>query len=377
MHRTAIACTTVATLGLLAAAIALGPLNPPGGPVSPSYKTLAEIEPRIAINAANTPGDANSSFRITQPGSYYLTANLQGVAGKDGIRIDVSGVTIDLCGFHVVGNGASGALVGIKVVGSNDRCISVLNGTVRDWQSDGIDLSLNNTGGRIEGVHAQNNGGTGISAGGSMAVVNCSAINNGANGIRSAQHSSLVNCATSSNGSNGFSLGQNVKLTRCSTSFNNGAGFSADLGCVLTDCASKSNDTYGYDLSDSCTISGCVAIFNTLDGIRCDSACSIRNNTLDRSGYLTGTGAGIRTSGSMNRIEGNNCTRADFGLYVTGPGNIIFGNTCSTNTQNFVISAGNVHGVIADRTAPGGAAIVGDSGAATAGTTDSHANFAY
>lgn len=368
-------CCMMAAAAVGVVFLALGPLSPPVGAVSPSGKTLSEIEPRIAINGTNTPpGTSACLFKITQPGSYYLTGNLTGVAGKDGIWIDATGVTIDLRGFQLIGGGGD---VGIRAVSSNDRCCVVLNGTIRDWTSTGIDLSLNASGGRVEGVHAIHNGGTGISAGGEMAVVNCSAENNDGFGIRTTQHSNLLNCSASLNGSNGFQLGQCVTVTKCSAGFNNGAGFVTDLGSVVSECSSKSNDTYGYDLDDSCSITDCTAVFNTLDGIRCDSACTVRNNTIDRSGYLTGSGAGIRTSGTMNRIEGNNCTRADFGVYVTGTANFISRNTCSTNTQNFVISAGNVHGTIADRTAPGGAAIVGNSGVSTMGTTDPNANIAY
>ncbi|HRJ49802.1 MAG TPA: hypothetical protein PKU91_04680, partial [Phycisphaerales bacterium] len=86
-----------------AMAVSAGPLDPPAGPVAGTYKTLTEVEPRIAINAVNTPGGANSLFRITQPGSYYLTGNITGVIGKHGIEIAASGVTIDLMGFDLQG----------------------------------------------------------------------------------------------------------------------------------------------------------------------------------------------------------------------------------------------------------------------------------
>src|SRR5262252_4521225 len=92
----------VPLLLVLAASVALaGPLNPPPGPVASSYKTLTEVEPRTAINAANTPGDSGCLFKITQPGSYYLAANVQGVAGKSGIDIASGNVTIDLNGFSL------------------------------------------------------------------------------------------------------------------------------------------------------------------------------------------------------------------------------------------------------------------------------------
>ena len=63
-------------------------LTPPGAPANKVFKTLDQIEPRIPINNDTTPGDSDSLFRIVNPGSYYLTANLQGVASKNGIEID-------------------------------------------------------------------------------------------------------------------------------------------------------------------------------------------------------------------------------------------------------------------------------------------------
>ena len=62
-------------------------------------KTLDQVEPRIPINATNTPGDADSVYVITKPRLYYLTGNLQGVRTKHGIKISVGGVTLDIMGF--------------------------------------------------------------------------------------------------------------------------------------------------------------------------------------------------------------------------------------------------------------------------------------
>jgi len=73
-----------------------GPLDPPAGPVTSTYKTLTEVEPRTAINTTNTPGDADSLFKITQPGSYYLTGNITGVAAKHGIEIAVAATPVML-----------------------------------------------------------------------------------------------------------------------------------------------------------------------------------------------------------------------------------------------------------------------------------------
>ena len=90
MHRRAIGPSLlIPALLLTLGGVAMGgPLTPPAGPVASSMKPLSEVEPRIAVSAANTPGDGANLFRITQPGSYYLTGNVAGVAGKNGISIE-------------------------------------------------------------------------------------------------------------------------------------------------------------------------------------------------------------------------------------------------------------------------------------------------
>src|SRR5438309_7234897 len=85
-----------------------GNLTPPGPP-APSMKTLAQIEPRVAIGSI--------PFNITAPGSYYLTTNLTGVAAKSGILIAADDVTLDLNGFALVG--IPEATIAIIVSGSH------------------------------------------------------------------------------------------------------------------------------------------------------------------------------------------------------------------------------------------------------------------
>ncbi len=60
----------------------------PGAP-GPTGRTLEQIAPRIPLAAATT---------ITQPGSYFLTANIT-VATGNGIAINSDNVTLDLNGF--------------------------------------------------------------------------------------------------------------------------------------------------------------------------------------------------------------------------------------------------------------------------------------
>jgi len=100
-----------------------GPLSPPPGPVAPPPGP----EPPIPINASTTPGNASALFRITQPGSYYLTGNITDSSAKHGIEIVASNVTLDLRGFEV--RGVAGSLNGIRVEGTRSG-ITVTDGSV-------------------------------------------------------------------------------------------------------------------------------------------------------------------------------------------------------------------------------------------------------
>jgi hypothetical protein len=124
-----------AVLAASAGMLVAGPLTPPAGPVASTYKTLTEVEPRIAVGPATTPGDTANVYRITQPGSYYLAGNLAVSTGKVGIRIESDGVTLDLNGFSIAG--VAGSTVGVAC-GAHDR-IEVRNGMIRGIDGVGLD----------------------------------------------------------------------------------------------------------------------------------------------------------------------------------------------------------------------------------------------
>src|SRR3954471_10947563 len=104
-----------------------GSLTPPGAP-APTMKTLDQIEPRTPISAL--------PFTITQPGSYFVTGNLTGVAGQSGITINADNVTLDLGGFELVGPG-SGVTNGVRVVSGRTNA-TVRNGSVRGWLGSNV-----------------------------------------------------------------------------------------------------------------------------------------------------------------------------------------------------------------------------------------------
>ncbi len=386
----------LAATGLLltGAMLYAGPLVPPAGPVSSTYKTLHEVEPRKAINTINTPGDSNSTFRITQPGSYYLTRNINGAPGKHGIKIEASGVTVDLNGFDVVGLTNTGGLVdGVRGV-SPYSSIKVINGSVRNWGSDGINL-FDVTNSVVEEVLASGNGSNGISIGICSTISNCSSMANTGYGIRPNANCTISNCAATENTLDGIGAVGACVIRECAASQNRN-GIRAFIGATIDNCSAGSNSINGIKVSldssvasssvrgngasgiqvevSDCQITDCTAQYNSQNGIWCDDNNVIRGNTCDMNGF-PGTGAGVFAVGDRNRIEGNNCTGGSRGIDVVGIDNIIVQNTCRRNPINWNIQAGNSYGPTV--VTPGGANVFGNSAPDTLGSTHSNANFTY
>lgn len=309
-------------------------LTPPGAPADNVFKTLNQVEPRIPINATNTPGDANSVFKITQPGSYYLTGNVQGESGKDGIRIEAfdEEVSLDLAGMTLEGVAGSG-----NGIYSNAKTVSIFNGVIRNFD------------------------GTGVLAIGAN-IFNVELISN-AVGIRADSESSIRNCSVSSsrivNGSGGHGIlaGFGTHVAICNSSLNKGVG----IGLI----------------GSNVIVEGCLLRLNEGGGIELglgDDKAIIRNN------LISGLGAGIDCASTGARIEGNHLIGNQKGIAVSGTKCIIIRNSCLNNTpdngvtdKDYEIAVGNIVGTIVTQT--NGSAISGNSGGGT-GTTDPFANFA-
>ncbi|MBK7403310.1 MAG: right-handed parallel beta-helix repeat-containing protein [Phycisphaerales bacterium] len=369
------AVIAVLVLGGGAALVALaGPLDPPAGPVAPTFKTLSEVEPRIAINSTNTPGDADSVFHIAAGGSYYLTGNLIGLfdAGKHGIEIAASNVTIDLGGFRITG-GAS-TLDGIYVSDLGLKNITICNGAVTNWGGEGVNAH-NATGGSITGVHASDNGALGIHAGIGFVVLECTATDN-ETGIVANRGSVVEHCAASMNLGAGIAVGFNCSVIGCTASSNAAGGIFSQNYSRIADCAAADNGGWGIEVLAGCSVLDSLASANGSGGIRADSGCLIRANSCERNGTGANSGPGILITVTDCRVEGNNCTNADWGLKVEGAGNIIIRNTCSGNTTNWSIVAGNAVAPIVSAS-KNATAISGNSYVGSLGSTDPNANFTY
>lgn len=194
--------------------VSAGNLDPPAGPVEGTMKTIAEVEPRIVVDATNTPGDEDSVFRIATSGSYYLMGNIRGEPNKHGIEIAADNVTLDLNGFTM--SGGSGSLDGIQAgsVLSPRINIVVRNGIVLDWRGSGVNLadSLFSV---LQDLLAWQNGGDGFTLGSGGRIENCTAALNSGDGIEAS--SSLVRGNTS------VSNAQNINATGGSTVIDNHA----------------------------------------------------------------------------------------------------------------------------------------------------------
>jgi parallel beta-helix repeat protein len=371
---------------------AQGNLAPPGPP-APMFRTLEEVQPRRPIGTNATPGDANSLFVISQPGSYFLTTNITGVAGKHGIMIAASGVTLDLMGFEMVG--VTNALDGITNTYPLNSFSNVVvrNGTIRDWRT-GISLRYV-SGSHYHDLRLCGNRSFGLSSGHGSTVVNCSATGNGDygifaqtatlisgcvarfnqdTGIYADQGSSVIGCVASANSHDGIFTYDGCTVNACTANNNDDNGITVENHCVVTACAASVNGDTGIFANGQSTINGCTANENVSYGIYNGEACHVMNNTVAFNG--SGTHAvGISVTFAGSRLENNNVVRNGIGIQLSDPGNLVIRNSFSANGTNYVIVAGNKVGVTV--TPPSTGAITGDTGGAGAGTTDPWANFSY
>lgn len=346
---------------------AQGSLTPPGSP-GPTMKTLDQVEPRIPIDATHTPGDATSLFKITQPGSYYLTGNITGVAGKDGILIVADGVTLNLNGYALIGVASS--LGGIHSTALFSSLV-IRNGVVSGWGGTGIQATLasgvlcedlvvtmntglgiqvgtgftNSTGGVVQRCLATSNGGGGFAVGDGYTLDGCTAAINSGGGIKGGKGCSLAHCvavATDSNGI-GIDLSTGANIQSCVARANSGiAGIRTGDNSVVKDCTSETNTagvgSNGFSLGANCTIIGCNAVGNDALGIQTGSDstiqdCTVQGNTgngiqvVDRCQIIgcnsNGNGSGTTGSGIVGglRTVVRHCTAAEnrkSGIVVTG-----------------------------------------------------------
>jgi hypothetical protein len=317
---------TIQTAGLLLSvfcfplpAFSQGGLTPPGAPAA-TMKSLDQIEPRTIVNAANTPGDSGNSFIISQPGSYYLTTNLVGVSGKNGIKIAANNVTLDLNGFVLLG--VSGTINGIDIPGAQTN-ITVRNGTISGWVLNGVFSEFESSFNMVfERLNVSGNGQFGINSYGGV-VRDCNCHNNLGTGI--VCFSGIVSgCTANNNGASGINI-------NCGT---------------VSGCSAQNNGEYGIYLSPG-TASGCFVKSNVKSGIYVYRPGSevIGNTCIGNNTASSLTDAGIDIDDSNNRVEGNHVTvsgHAGIQVDIGYINNVIIKNTVAgSGANNYVVPVAN------------------------------------
>lgn len=333
---------------VVAGAALAGPLSPPPGPVTETGR----FGPRTEINQTNTPGDADSVFRITQPGSYYLAGNVMGEAMKHGILITSDGVTLDLMGFEL--QGVLDSLDAISSGGGSVTNTRVLNGAIRGWGGAGVNLALGSNH-HVRDILAFDNGGAAIATGGSALIESCLATGNRGDGIVCGDGSIVRQCGARGNFGNGIVCDEGSVVDGCTALKNGVDGISAANGSMISRCAAFDNGDEGIDALDGSSVVSNIARSNTDHGIAIGiGSTAFANSASDNTGIgivglfgaTIASNAAYRNSrsgifaGNAATVTNNTASSNDeSGIRVSG-GCLVTDNACANNGSDSMLHAG-------------------------------------
>jgi len=274
-RRMLLGVASVAGIAAVARAAQAGSLNPPAGPVAPTMKPLDQVEPRTPLQSLS--GDNSSQYVINQPGSYYLTGNITGVASLNAIAVSAPHVTIDLNGFALLGT--IGSAYGIFGSNAADG-LSVRNGAISGW-SGGILLATTSSQARIEFVNVDHCSNGGIIIGQRGIISHCTASACGVVGLEAQNGSRVVQCVAA--GGTG-----------------SGHGISVDYGSVVEGCTCTENAGCGFVMAGAgILVTGCKATFNSMDGVLMNGPYNEVVDTVTTRNTLSG----IHSTNSNGRID--------------------------------------------------------------------------
>lgn len=354
----------VAALSKLAQA---GPLSPPAGPVMPTGATLSEISERIARTSAGVaeprvpvtslPGSAGAVHVISQPGSYYLTGDIQGVSGKNGMEITASDVTIDMRGHSLVGT--PGAGMGVEIAGGLFRpCLR--NGQILRWPGGATQCGPFVRGMILDGISVRDCGGyAGADAGAQATVVNSQFFSSGSDlGLSCAEGSLIASC---------LAYGCNVGLATVGRSLfancvasGNSIGIKSSFFSQIVDCVCHQNGGPGIFAEFDCLVERCYVRDNGAGIVSHGGGCV-------RGCYASANQTGI--AGSEIHLEGNVVVAGQTGISTSGR-SMVIGNRARLVPTPYAFGSGGAYGPIVDVTGAGDIAAV-------SGANHPWANFIY
>ncbi len=317
----------LAGLGLVGAAalargVRAGPLNPPPGEIEPTGRTTEEVwnkiargdagcsEPRLPLNALT--GNSTAVHAVTQPGSYYLTGDIQGQPGKNAVEIAASNVTIDLNGFAILGTG--GSVAAIVPSGSANGAI-VRNGVISSWPGGGVLVGQCS---RVERVSIADCSGAAVAAGAFSIIEDCVA--RGGAGVGFSLSQGVIRRCTAEGGSVGIQVSDDSRVEAC-------LALGASLVCIEL-------------LGEGCVASGCRSRGAPI-GIR---AAGDGGFVEDCSVFDTDTG--IAVSGSRNVIRRNTVQSSQVGVYIVSVGNFLISSSVFGAQTPYQVNASNPLGPI-------------------------------
>lgn len=286
---------------------------------------LAAVSALTLVVAAS--GAPASTVQITTCGqtlttSAALTQNL--VCTGTGVVVGAGGITIDLRGFTIRGDGGD---YGIDDESGFDR-ITLKNGVVRNFFL-GVTFGLGGT--RADNVTVSNlvasgNANRGIDIVGSSAKINSSAVSgSGGYAIYVAGDSASITSSTvSANEDDGIYVwGESARITATSSSGNGGDGIHVFGGSAsIKSATALGNSREGIHIEGpSASIQSSTVSGNGYDGIRIDDqmgsakAASVKSNHADANGFLGGNaddlGLGVYLTNYAKPAVGANTARGN------------------------------------------------------------------
>lgn len=318
----------LAVMALAAAALAQGPLVPPGPPAQ-TMKSLQELHDAVG---PRTP-IVSLPFTISQPGSYVVTQSLTGAAAQNGITIAVSNVSLDLNGHTL--RGTPGALHGIAI-GPNVTNVTIRNGKVTHWPGDGITADYYTAHGvMVSGIVSSLNEGSGIRVNAVAVVQDCEVTSNSELGIYVIDQGHIQNCIVSYNGDNGILAQSNSIVENCIAMGNQLAGILGLFNTSIRGCVARQNGLAGILVYNNCVVLENQASYFPPPIIFAKK--SIAPLPADTEGVdpfsLDG---GIAIVGFFNRIESNTVTESNIGYHYYFKDNFIVKNVAMGCTKGFM-----------------------------------------